>query len=148
MHPIRRRNLRRRGSRRRGFTLMEVLLVLAILVILGSIVVANFSGVFSKSKISAAKTQIKAFETPIELYALDVGQPPTSQQGLSALRQAPPDLPDVSKWGPEPYLKKEIPKDPWGNDYVYEFLGGGQYKISSPGPDGQLGTADDLTNEQ
>ncbi len=142
------RNSRRRPNRRHGFTLMEVLLVLAILVILGTIVVANFGGVFAKAKVKTARTQIHELEKLVDLYQLDVGQPPTTQQGLNALLAAPADLPDPSKWGPEPYTKKAIPKDPWGNEYVYEFSGGSNYKISSPGPDGQLGTQDDITNQQ
>ena len=136
----------RRLSRRRGFTLIEVLLVLSILVILATIVLANFGGVLGKSKIRATKAQIRAFETQIELYQLDIGQPPTTQQGLEALRVMPAGLVDATKWGPDPYTKKDIPIDPWGNAYIYEWTGGTNYKISSAGPDGQLGGGDDLDN--
>ncbi len=137
------RSRRRRLRRRRGFTLMEVLLVLAILVILGSLVVANFSGVFASSKVKAAKAQLGAFKTQLDLYMLDLGSYPTTQQGLQALRTPPPDLANPAKWA-GPYAKDDIPKDPWDNDYVYELLGPSQYRISSPGPDGQLGTDDDV----
>lgn len=124
---------------------MEVLLVLAILVILGSLVVANFSGVFASSKIKAAKAQISAFETQLDIYQLDIGSYPTNEQGLQALRETPPDLADPGKWQ-GPYAKKDIPVDPWSNEYVYELLDSNQYKISSAGPDGQLGTEDDVDN--
>ncbi len=134
----------RRRSAHRGFTLMEVLLVLAILVILGSLVVANFGGVFNRSKINAAKAQISAFETQLDIYQLDIGSYPTPQQGgLQALRVPPADLPDPTKWGPEPYARKDIPPDPWSNPYYYE-VDGNKYKIYSAGPDGQPNTSDDI----
>ncbi len=146
---VRRKGGRYRVRRRRrsGFTLMEVLLVLAILVILGSIVVANFSGVFSKAKVKAAKTQISELDKLVQMYMLDIGQAPPTDPGLEALRQPPPGLPDPSKWGPEPYTNKPIPLDPWGNKYVYENINGTSYKITSPGPDGRLGTEDDISNQ-
>lgn len=144
---MRRRRSSARGCRRRreGFTLMEVLLVLAILVILGSLVVANFSGVFASSKIKAAKAQISAFETQLDIYQLDIGSYPTNEQGLQSLREAPPDLADPAKWQ-GPYAKKNIPVDPWSNEYIYELLGPNQYRIASAGPDGQVGTEDDVDN--
>ena len=138
-----RKTARRRRHGRQGFTLMEVLLVLAILVVLGSLVVANFSGIFASSKINAAQIQINAFENQLEIYNLSVGSYPTSQQGLQALRVAPPDLVDATKWT-GPYAKKDIPKDPWSNDYIYESIPPNQYKVSSAGPDGQVGTDDDI----
>ena len=107
------------------------------------------SDVLKRSEIRATKAQISAFQTQIELFQLDIGQPPTTQQGLQALRIAPADLADPSKWGPKPYTKREIPKDRWGNDYVYEFIGGPnkKYRIMSAGPDGHLGTTDDIPSE-
>ncbi len=138
-----RRIRRRPSSGRRGFTLMEVLLVLAILVILGTLVVTNFSGVLAGSKVSAAKTQLNAFEQQIDIYQLNVGVYPTTQQGLAALRVAPPDLADPTKWT-GPYAKKDIPLDPWQQPYQYELLSPTQYKISSAGPDGTPGTGDDV----
>lgn len=129
---------------RRGFTLIEVLLVLAILVMIGGIAATSVFKSFGKAKVNTAKATIEAFESPIDLYMLDIGQPPTTQQGLQALRTAPPDLPDPSLWN-GPYLKKDVPNDPWGKPYVYEYLQDGRYKISSAGPDGQMGTDDDIT---
>jgi general secretion pathway protein G len=134
----------RRRRARRGFTLMEVLLVLAILVILGTLVGTNFTGMFANAKISAAKAQISALEKPMELYMMDVGTYPSTQQGLQALRTQPTDLADPTKWL-GPYLQKDIPADPWGNQYGYELMPGGrQFRIFSVGPDGALNTADDL----
>ncbi len=139
----RRKRRRRVAGRNTGFTLMEVLLVLAILVILGSLVVTNFSKVLESGKIKATKTQLSGFETQLDIFQLDVGQYPSSQQGLESLRVAPPDLPDPSLWA-GPYAKKDIPADPWGNQYIYEQLGPSQYRVSSAGPDGQPGTDDDI----
>lgn len=136
---------RRRTRRgRHGFTLMEVLLVLAILVILGTLVVANFSGIFAASKVKAARAQLSALEQQIDIYQLDVGAYPTTQQGLSALRVAPPDLPDPTKWL-GPYAKKDIPPDPWSQPYYYELISPTQYRIYSAGPDGTPNTADDIS---
>ncbi len=135
---------RRRGAHR-GFTLMEVLLVLAILVILGTLVVANFSGIFASSKIKATQAQISALETQLDIYQLDMGTYPTSQQGLQSLRVPPADLADPTKWT-GPYAKKDIPPDPWSNPYYYELLGPNQYRVYSGGPDGQPGTEDDIGN--
>ncbi len=134
---------RRRSRRKDGFTLMEVLLVLAILVILGTLVVANFSGILSKSKIDAAKAQVSTLENMMDLYLLDLGTYPSTQQGLQALRVAPADLADSTKWR-GPYSKKDIPADPWDNAYIYEWMGPSQFRIYSPGPDGQPGTDDDI----
>ncbi len=142
-----RRLAQRKRRGRAGFTLMEVLLVLAILVIIGSIVVVNFGGAFTKSKINAAKAQINSFKTPLEMYAMDNAALPNTQQGLQALRQPPADLTDPSSWGPKPYIGEDIPKDPWGNDYIYEHMGGDKFKITSPGPDGQAGSTDDIFEE-
>ncbi|MBM4090614.1 MAG: type II secretion system protein GspG [Planctomycetes bacterium] len=139
----RKRTRCRRAGARHGFTLMEVLLVLAILVILGTLVVTNFSGVFAGAKIKAAKAQLNAFEAALDIYQLDIGTYPTNQQGLQALRVAPPDLLDPTKWQ-RPYLKKDIPPDPWGNPYQYEMLGAEQYRVYSVGPDGQPDTEDDV----
>lgn len=128
---------------RRGFTLMEVLLVLAILVILGTLVGTNFSGMFANAKISAAKAQISALEKPMELYMMDIGTYPSNTQGLQALRTAPTDLADPTKWL-GPYLQKDIPADPWGNQYGYELISPKQFRIFSVGPDGAQNTQDDI----
>jgi general secretion pathway protein G len=140
------RRVRRRPSgksRRGGFTLMEVLLVLAILVILSTLVVTNFAQVFASSKVKAARAQISAFQTQLDIYQLDIGAYPSSQQGLQALREPPAGLADPSKWN-GPYAQKDIPLDPWQNQYIYEQIGPTQYQLYSPGPDGQPGTTDDV----
>ncbi len=85
------------------------------------------------------------FDPPLGIYQLDIGSYPTTQQGLQALRVAPADLVDPSKWM-GPYSSKDIPLDPWSNAYMYELESANQYRISSAGPDGQPGTTDDITS--
>lgn len=134
-----------RRNRRQGFTLMEVLLVLAILVILGALVVTNFSGVFSGAKRKLAENQINALGKNVELYMIDVGSYPSTNQGLQSLRTPPPDLANPAKWM-GPYAAGEIPLDPWDREYIYEYdPTTNQYKIYSGGPDGSPGSADDIT---
>ena len=139
----RKRTTRRpRRSGRHGFTLMEVLLVLAILVIMGTFAVTNFSNVFAGAKVKTAQTQINHLKGPLNLYQLDIGSFPDNNQGLNALRVAPPDLADPTKWG-GPYLGTDIPNDPWENPYQYSLTTTG-YTITSAGPNGQSGDDDDV----
>lgn len=142
---------RRRPSAaaRGGFTLMELLLVMAILVILLGLVAPRFLNTQKKANINAAKAQIGLFKSPLEMFALDMNGYPTTEQGLMALRQAPSDLKNETQWK-GPYLDREIPLDPWGNAYQYEYPPTRQEDdvpdIWSLGPDGQDGTEDDIGN--
>lgn len=139
-----------RSRRRAAFTLVEVLLVLVILVIIGSIAVTAYGPIQRRAYINAARSQIKAFKTPLNAYQLDVGDYPSTAQGLQALRYPPGDLPDPSRWN-GPYLDSEVPLDPWGNEYRYEYPGRydpTQPDIWSPGPDGIDGTDDDIGSWQ
>ncbi len=133
----------RSSRRRRGFTLIEVLLVLAILVILGGTVAFYFAGMQKRGFEDSAKTQLGEFEKQLSLYHLDVGTFPQSSQGLEALRRPPADLDNPQKWR-GPYAAKDIPLDPWGKPYQYEAGGDGSYRIWSLGADGQDNTEDDV----
>lgn len=133
-----------RRGRRRGFTLMEILLVLVILVILGSMVGVFIGGARKRAFTDAARSQLNMFKGQMEMYQTDVGSFPTSQQGLVALRQPPADLRNPAKWR-GPYAGADIPADPWGNPY--EFQGDGvTYQIWSAGPNGisEQGGGDDV----
>lgn len=135
----------RRG--RQGFTLIEVLLVLVILVVLASIAGTNYMRIQKTANINAAKTQIGALETPLEAYRLDVGEYPTTEQGLAALRAMPNGVSETKWVGP--YLKKDIPNDPWGQPYQYEYPGSHDEEVPdvwSMGPDMNSGTDDDIGN--
>ena len=141
---------RSRSRRRAGFTLMEVLLVLAILVILGSLVSMTFINVLSDSDIKAARSQIGLIETPLNLYRLHMKEFPSTSQGLAALQVAPSDARLVNRWQ-GPYLEKELPPDPWGMPYQYQYPGKHNltsFDVWSLGPDSQDGTEDDVGNWQ
>ena len=132
-------------TRTSGFTLIELLLVLVILGILAAIVVPKFSGRTEQARITAAESQIATFGTALDAFEVDVGRYPKGRNGLSDLVSAPRD---AQSWR-GPYMKNDIPKDPWGNDYVYECPGKNNpssYDLYSMGPDGRAGSEDDVTN--
>jgi general secretion pathway protein G len=141
----------RNPQQRGGFTLIEMLVVLAILVLLMSMVGPRILGSREKADISSTKTQIGMFRGSLEQYNLDTRSYPSTEEGLVALVEAPADEEEgTSNWD-GPYISKsEIPKDPWGNDYQYEFPpehGKGDFPdIWSYGPDGEDNTDDDITN--
>ena len=128
-----------------GFTLVELLLVLAILAVLAAIVIPKFSGRTEQARVTAATTQISNLGTALDSYEVDTGSYPDSNMGLQALVAKPAN---VDNWR-GPYMKQDIPKDPWGDPYVYEFPGKhgeGHYDLYSYGPDKRAGTDDDITN--
>jgi general secretion pathway protein G len=131
--------------RGRGFTLVELLLVLVILSILASVVVINVYKRPEQARIAAAKADISTIDGCLESFNLDCGRFPTSEEGINALIEQPSD---VKNWQ-GPYLKKGLPKDPWGRDYQYSRPGqhnADSFDLWSNGPDGQPGTDDDITN--
>lgn len=130
--------------RSRGFTLIELLLVLVILGVLAGIVVPKFANRGEQARQTAAKTQIGAFETALSAFEVDNGYFPKGKSGLNDLVQSPRD---AKNWK-GPYLK-DIPKDPWGNDYVYEYPGRNNqnsFDLYSVGGDAKVGGDDDVTN--
>ena len=134
-----------RLSRRDAFTLVELLLVLVILGILAALVLPKFTGRTEQARITAAQTQISTFGTALDAFEVDTGTYPRGQDGLAQLLSAPADVPN---WR-GPYLKSDIPLDPWGRAYIYEFPGRTNptgYDIRSMGPDGQANTEDDVVN--
>ena len=121
----------------RGMTLIEILVVLVLIGIVMGIVGGNFIGRGEEAKRKAAKIEIEQIGQTLDLYKLEVGRYPTTQEGMQALISAPAG---VTNWN-GPYWKKgTLPKDPWGNDYIYRYPGSHQpalpYDISSAGPPG------------
>ena len=135
--------MKRRRTRRHGFTLLEILLVLAILVILGGTVTIYFAKTQKKAYAKIAKVQIDVAATAFEEYHIEIGSYPTTQQGIGALSEAPTDA-NTSRWV-GPYLSKPLPPDPWGRPYQYQS-DGDTFHIWSWGIDGQDGTEDDISN--
>lgn len=129
----------------RGFTLIELLLVLVILGVLAAIVVPKFSGRTEQARVTAAKTQIATFSTALDAFEVDNGYYPKGRNGLQDLTVQPRD---AQNWK-GPYLKGEIPNDPWNQPFIYECPGKQNptgYDIISMGPDLREGTDDDITN--
>ena len=133
-------HLKRRRRSVAGFTLIEVLLVLVILVVLGSLVGVSIFNIQGQALEKAAKTQVENIEGAIKFYKLNLNTAPESLDNL--LTQPSDDK--GNKWK-GPYLEEEsIPLDPWENEYQYE-VNGANFKIWSMGPDGASGTEDDIT---
>lgn len=129
-----------------GFTLLELLVVIVIIGMLAAYVGPKYFSHLGKSEIAVAKTQIEAFDKALDTLRLDVGRFPTTEEGLNALLTQPNGM---SKWN-GPYLKKQVPLDPWGNAYAYRSPGQNKdVEILSYGKDGQAGgegEAADITN--
>ena len=125
-----------RSDMNKGFTLMELLIVLVIVGLLAALVGPTLYQRLKPAKQSVAKAQIENFMTALDSFFVDVGRYPTTQEGLSVLRKKPQS---ANNWN-GPYLKKELPKDPWGKAYIYRTPGrNGAYEILSYGADGKEG---------
>lgn len=140
----------RRRTRRSGFTLTEMLIVLAILVMLVALVVPRFMGARKRADENAARSQIGLFRGALERYALDTRNYPTTEQGLQSLLTPPSDDSESTLRGWEgPYVSADaIPADPWGNEYQYVYPpergSADAPDIWSFGPDGEDNTDDDI----
>lgn len=111
-------SLSRTQKPRAGFTLLEVMVVIVILGVLASLVVPNLLGNKEKADRQKAISDIVALENALDMYRLDNGRYPTTEQGLEALIQQPANMADSRNYRTGGYIKR-LPKDPWGNDYQY-----------------------------
>lgn len=127
-----------------GFTLLELLVVVVILGLLAAYVGPRFFSQIGRSETAVAKSQITAFERALDAYRVDMGQYPTTGEGLAALVRNP----GGSKRWQGPYLQKDVPVDPWGNPYQYRSPGsaGRDYDLLSLGKDGRPGGSGDAAD--
>jgi len=120
-----------------GFTLLELLVVVAIIGLLAGYVAPRYFSQVGKSEVATARAQIDALEKALDQYRLDTGRYPATELGLAALVTRPANEP---RWA-GPYLRKDVPLDPWGKPYRYRAPGeqGRDYDVVSYGKDGQPG---------
>ncbi|HEU4700010.1 MAG TPA: type II secretion system major pseudopilin GspG [Gemmatimonadales bacterium] len=131
----------RADRRRAGFTLIEILVVIAVIAVLAGVVAPMVFGHVSDAKATAARAQIEIFGLALDQFRLDSDDYPTTAQGLAALERRPDGAPQPRNWR-GPYLKKRVPMDPWGRPYVYTYPvpdRPGTYDLRTLGRDGKPG---------
>lgn len=128
-----------RGHREAGFTLIEIMVVIAIIGILATMIVPKIMGRPDEARATAAKQDVGTIVQALKLYRLDTGRYPTTDQGLKALVDRPTSEPIPQNWKTGGYLDS-LPKDPWGNPYQYINPGAhGEIDVYSFGADGKQG---------
>jgi general secretion pathway protein G len=127
--------------RRSGFTLIEIVVVITVIAILATLVAPNVFRHVGTAQDATARAQIEMLGAGLDAYRLDNGRYPTTQQGLAALRVTPQSDPRPRAWR-GPYLRRDVPLDPWGQAYQYASPGQANpngFDLMSYGADGQLG---------
>lgn len=137
-----------KNSKTRGFTLMEILVVITIITFIAGLTIANVGKLFGGSQVDIAKLMVgQSLKTPLVTYRLQMGSYPSTEDGLQALMTAPANKAD--RWR-GPYIEgNAVPKDPWGNAYMYKFPGTHNkdgYDVWSKGPSGTDGADDNIGN--
>ena len=136
-------------SHQQGFTLIELMVVIAILALLGGVVAPQVMNKLKEAKPQKTAIDIERIGLALDMYAVQNGDYPTTEQGLDALLRKPTSQPEPLNWN-GPYVKAGTKfVDPWNNDYVYESPStheGYDYDLYSYGPDKQEGGDDDITN--
>ena len=128
-----------------GFTLLEIIVVVAIIAILAAYIAPKVTGRVDDARISKAKSDIRVLESSLELYKLDNFVYPSNDQGLEALVNKPSGS-NTRNWRDGGYIKK-LTKDPWGNEYRYVYPGSnGEFDVSSLGSDAAAGGADEAAD--
>ena len=131
--------LSREIAPRSGFTLIEMIVVLAIIAVVALMILPNIIGRPDQARVTVAKTDLRTISAALKVYRLDNGDYPTTGQGLAALVDRPSTPPVANNWSEEGYLP-EVPVDPWGAAYVYKSPGSGRpFDLMSLGKDGKVG---------
>jgi len=134
-----------RQPAQKGFTLLEIIVVVAIIAILAAYIAPKITGRVDDARISKTKSDIRVLESSLELYKLDNFSYPSSDQGLKALITKPSGS-NTKNWREGGYIKK-LNKDPWGNAYQYQFPGSnGEFDVFSTGADAAVGGSDDAAD--
>jgi len=140
--------LSRHNASKSGFSLIEILIVIALIAVIAGLAISNIGGIFGGQQEKAAKIFVtQSLKIPLTAYKIDIGSYPSTAEGLQALIQAPANK--SGSWK-KPYIE-ELPTDPWGNQYQYRFPGSKNvngssgYDVWSLGPDGTE-SADDIGN--
>ena len=135
-----------RRDKKDGITLIELLVVMVIIALFATLVGQRVFRNVEKARQTTAKAQIGEFESVLDAFRLDVGRYPTTEEGLQALRVRPGN---IERWD-GPYLRKDVPLDPWQRPYVYHCPGPhgdfDLYSLGADGQDGGEGEAADVTN--
>ena len=139
----------RRTMRRRAFTILELLIVIAILLAIGGIVLINVLGAQDRADVGVTKVQMQALADAMKQFRVDMKRYPTEEEGVTVLwsSAALEDEEDAGAWG-GPYLEKPVTTDQWGNEWIYRNpsdIEGLPYDLISPGPDGEEDSEDDLS---
>lgn len=137
--------MRQIRSHARGFTLIEIMVVILVLGVLAALVAPSVFQHVGSAKETAAASQIELLGAALDAYRLDNDRYPSTQQGLESLRREPLSDPRPRNWR-GPYLKKEVPLDPWGRAYIYRSPGAANpwgYDLLSYGRDGAEGGEDE-----
>lgn len=139
-----------RMGNQKGMTLLEIMIVVGLigglLAVLGQTIFSNRDN----ARIGQARIQMSEIGKALEMFYTACNFYPSTDQGLRALVEAPTGDPSCPNWGPEPYIKKNVLKDPWGNEFVYE-RGDGTYNLTSYGKDGRpggTGSGKDISSEE
>ena len=141
---------RKRRTGEEAFTLIEIMVVITIIGLLTGLVAVNVVNYLKKAERKAAAAQVKNFETALDTYRMDCGRYPTTDQGLRSLIAQSSVGNACRNYPPGGYLKGGVPKDPWGNSYVYLSPGmnNEEYSVESYGADGMQGGDGDNADVQ